>query len=29
MKDQVIDEVKWLCGKVEWMNGVGHCFYDQ
>lgn len=26
MKDQVIDEIKRLCGKVEWMPGVGHCF---
>lgn len=26
MKDQVIDEIKRLCGKVEWMPGLGHCF---
>lgn len=26
MKDQVIDEIKRLCGKVEWMPGVGHYF---
>lgn len=26
MKDQVIEEIKRLCGKVEWMPGIGHCF---
>lgn len=26
MKDQVIEEIKRLCGKVEWMPGLGYCF---
>jgi hypothetical protein len=26
MKDQVLEEIKRLCGKVEWMPGLGHCF---
>jgi len=26
MKDQVVEELKRLCGKVEWMPGLGHYF---
>ena len=26
MNDQVIEEIKRLCGKVEWMPGMGYCF---
>lgn len=26
MNDQVIEEIKRLCGKVEWMPGFGNCF---
>ena len=26
MKDQVIEEIKRMCGKVEWMPGLGHYF---
>jgi hypothetical protein len=26
MKDQVIEEIKRLCGKVEWMPGLGYYY---
>ena len=26
MKDQVIEEIRRLCGKVGWMPGLGHYF---
>ena len=26
MKNQVIEEIRRLCGKVEWMPGLGHYF---